>query len=52
MISEDPSHRRWRRALFVFSLLAVAALGALGITVTGAMVRPRVKPRPTVSCGK
>lgn len=45
MIFEDPSHRRWRRALVVFSLLAVAALVALGITVTGVMVRPRV-PNP------
>jgi peptidoglycan-N-acetylglucosamine deacetylase len=45
MIFEDPSFRRWRRALVVFSLLAVAALAALGITVTGVMVRPRV-PNP------
>lgn len=45
MIFEDPSHRRWRRALFVFSLLAVAALAALGITVAGVIVPPRV-PNP------
>jgi cellulose synthase/poly-beta-1,6-N-acetylglucosamine synthase-like glycosyltransferase/spore germination protein YaaH/peptidoglycan/xylan/chitin deacetylase (PgdA/CDA1 family) len=42
MIFEDPSHRRWRRALIVFSLLTVTALLALGITLTSAMVPPQI----------
>ncbi|MFI5306861.1 MAG: glycosyltransferase [Polyangiales bacterium] len=45
MIFEDPSHRRWRRSLFVFALLVVAAAGALGITVTSVVVPPHV-PNP------
>ncbi|HEX4335030.1 MAG TPA: glycosyltransferase [Polyangiaceae bacterium] len=45
MIFEDPSHRRWRRAVIVFSLLSVAAAIALGITVTGRYVAPRI-PNP------
>jgi cellulose synthase/poly-beta-1,6-N-acetylglucosamine synthase-like glycosyltransferase/peptidoglycan/xylan/chitin deacetylase (PgdA/CDA1 family)/spore germination protein YaaH len=45
MIFEDPSHRRWRRALVVFSLLALAALTALGITITAFVVRPS-QPNP------
>src|SRR5882672_6736745 len=45
MIFEDPSHRRWRRALVAFSLLATAALVALGLTVAGTFVAPRV-PNP------
>jgi cellulose synthase/poly-beta-1,6-N-acetylglucosamine synthase-like glycosyltransferase/peptidoglycan/xylan/chitin deacetylase (PgdA/CDA1 family)/spore germination protein YaaH len=45
MIFEDPSHRRWRRALVAFSLLAAAALVALGLTVAGTFVVPRV-PNP------
>ncbi len=48
MIFEDPSHRRWHRALFVFSLLVLAALGALGITITGILVPPSV-PNPLKS---
>src|SRR5262245_2945507 len=42
MIFEDPSHRRWRRAVLVFSLLAVAALTALGLTIASGIVPPRV----------
>jgi cellulose synthase/poly-beta-1,6-N-acetylglucosamine synthase-like glycosyltransferase/peptidoglycan/xylan/chitin deacetylase (PgdA/CDA1 family)/spore germination protein YaaH len=45
MIFEDPSHRRWRRAVAVFSLLAVAALAALALTLTGGFIPPRV-PNP------
>lgn len=45
MIFEDPSHRRWRRALVAFSLLSVAALVALGLTVAGALVTPQI-PNP------
>jgi cellulose synthase/poly-beta-1,6-N-acetylglucosamine synthase-like glycosyltransferase/peptidoglycan/xylan/chitin deacetylase (PgdA/CDA1 family)/spore germination protein YaaH len=45
MIFEDPSKRRWHRALFVFSLLVIAALGALGISVASFIVPPRV-PNP------
>ena len=45
MIFEDPSHRRWRRSLVAFSLLAAAALVALGLTVAGMFVAPRV-PNP------
>jgi cellulose synthase/poly-beta-1,6-N-acetylglucosamine synthase-like glycosyltransferase/peptidoglycan/xylan/chitin deacetylase (PgdA/CDA1 family)/spore germination protein YaaH len=45
MIFEDPSHRRWRRAIAVFSLLAVAALSALAITLTRGFIPPRV-PNP------
>ena len=45
MIFEDPSHRRWRRSLVAFSLLAIAALVALGLSVAGAFVAPRV-PNP------
>src|SRR5438128_778755 len=52
MIFEDPSHRRWRRALAAFSLLAAAAIVALGITLTGAIVPPSIpnpfKSRPEV----
>jgi cellulose synthase/poly-beta-1,6-N-acetylglucosamine synthase-like glycosyltransferase/peptidoglycan/xylan/chitin deacetylase (PgdA/CDA1 family)/spore germination protein YaaH len=45
MIFEDPSHRRWRRAVIVFSLLSATALVALGFTVAGAFVAPRI-PNP------
>jgi cellulose synthase/poly-beta-1,6-N-acetylglucosamine synthase-like glycosyltransferase/peptidoglycan/xylan/chitin deacetylase (PgdA/CDA1 family)/spore germination protein YaaH len=45
MIFEDPSHRRWRRALFAFSLLAATAVAALGLTIAGALVTPRI-PNP------
>jgi cellulose synthase/poly-beta-1,6-N-acetylglucosamine synthase-like glycosyltransferase/peptidoglycan/xylan/chitin deacetylase (PgdA/CDA1 family)/spore germination protein YaaH len=45
MIFEDPSHRRWRNALVVFSLLVVAATAALGITVASVVVPPHV-PNP------
>jgi cellulose synthase/poly-beta-1,6-N-acetylglucosamine synthase-like glycosyltransferase/peptidoglycan/xylan/chitin deacetylase (PgdA/CDA1 family)/spore germination protein YaaH len=46
MIFEDPSKRRWRRALIVFSILVVAAAAALGITITSALVLPHA-PAPT-----
>ncbi|HEX7480645.1 MAG TPA: glycosyltransferase [Polyangiales bacterium] len=46
MIFEDPSKRRWRSALVVFSLLVVAAAGALGITIAGVLVQPR-GPNPS-----
>jgi cellulose synthase/poly-beta-1,6-N-acetylglucosamine synthase-like glycosyltransferase/peptidoglycan/xylan/chitin deacetylase (PgdA/CDA1 family)/spore germination protein YaaH len=49
MIFEDPSKRRWRSALVVFSLLVVAAAGALGITIAGVLVQPR---GPTPSWAK
>ena len=42
MIFEDPSHRRWRRAIAVFALLVVAALTALAFTVAGIIVPPHV----------
>ena len=45
MIFEDPSHRRWRRAVIVFSLLSAAALVALGITLTGRYIAPTI-PNP------
>jgi cellulose synthase/poly-beta-1,6-N-acetylglucosamine synthase-like glycosyltransferase/peptidoglycan/xylan/chitin deacetylase (PgdA/CDA1 family)/spore germination protein YaaH len=45
MIFEDPSRRRWHLALFVFSLLVIAAVGALGITVASVVVPPHV-PNP------
>ncbi len=45
MIFEDPSHRRWRRAIVAFSMLSVAALVAFGITLTSAIVPARV-PNP------
>jgi cellulose synthase/poly-beta-1,6-N-acetylglucosamine synthase-like glycosyltransferase/peptidoglycan/xylan/chitin deacetylase (PgdA/CDA1 family)/spore germination protein YaaH len=45
MIFEDPSHRRWRRAIFVFSLLTLAAVGALGVTLTGVIIPPHI-PNP------
>lgn len=48
MIFEDPSHRRWRRAVAVFSLLAVAAFAALAITLTRGFIPPRV-PNPFAS---
>jgi peptidoglycan-N-acetylglucosamine deacetylase len=46
MIFEDPSKRRWRRALIVFSFLVVAAGVALGITVMSAVYLP-FAPAPT-----
>ena len=46
MIFEDPSKRRWRRALIVFSFLVVAAAIALGITIMSAVVLPHA-PAPT-----
>jgi cellulose synthase/poly-beta-1,6-N-acetylglucosamine synthase-like glycosyltransferase/peptidoglycan/xylan/chitin deacetylase (PgdA/CDA1 family)/spore germination protein YaaH len=46
MIFEDPSKRRWRRALLVFSILVVAASVALGITIMSAIVLPYA-PAPT-----
>src|SRR5690349_17804814 len=46
MIFEDPSKRRWRRALVVFSFLVVAAAVALGITIMSAVVLPHA-PIPT-----
>ncbi|HET8932491.1 MAG TPA: glycosyltransferase, partial [Polyangiales bacterium] len=48
MIFEDPSKRRWRRALIVFSFLVVAAAIALGITIMSAVVLPHA-PAPTWS---
>ncbi|HEX2676687.1 MAG TPA: polysaccharide deacetylase family protein, partial [Polyangiales bacterium] len=45
MIFEDPSHRRWRRALVVFSMLVIAAAVVLGITIAGIIVPPSV-PNP------
>jgi cellulose synthase/poly-beta-1,6-N-acetylglucosamine synthase-like glycosyltransferase/peptidoglycan/xylan/chitin deacetylase (PgdA/CDA1 family)/spore germination protein YaaH len=45
MIFEDPSHRRWHRALFVFALLVIAAATALGITIASVIVPPHV-PNP------
>jgi peptidoglycan-N-acetylglucosamine deacetylase len=45
VIFEDPSHRRWRRAIAVFSLLAVAAFAALAITLTRGFIPPQV-PNP------
>jgi peptidoglycan-N-acetylglucosamine deacetylase len=40
MIFEDPSKRRWRRALIVFSFLVVFAAIALGITIMSAVFVP------------
>jgi hypothetical protein len=38
MIFEDPSRRRWRRAVLVFSLLTVAAAVVLGISIASIVV--------------
>jgi peptidoglycan-N-acetylglucosamine deacetylase len=46
MIFHDPSKRRWRRALLVFSFLVLSAAIALGITVMSAIVLPYA-PAPT-----
>src|SRR4030042_37475 len=45
MIFEDASRRRWRRALVIFSFLALAALVSLALLVTGMLVSPAV-PQP------
>lgn len=45
MIFEDASRRRWRRALVIFSFLALAALVSLALLVTGMLVSPSV-PQP------
>jgi cellulose synthase/poly-beta-1,6-N-acetylglucosamine synthase-like glycosyltransferase/peptidoglycan/xylan/chitin deacetylase (PgdA/CDA1 family)/spore germination protein YaaH len=45
MIFEDPSSRRWRRAVVAFSLLAITAIGALGLTIAGNYVTPQI-PNP------
>ncbi|HTM46324.1 MAG TPA: glycosyltransferase [Polyangiaceae bacterium] len=38
MIFEEPSHRRWRRAVAVFSVLVIVAMIVLGISVAGVLV--------------
>lgn len=48
MIFEDPSSKRWRRAMIVFALLALASLAALGITLTRSFIPPPV-PNPLKS---
>ena len=38
MIFEDPSRRRWRRAVVVLALLLLSAFGTLGLAVAGVLL--------------
>ena len=52
MIFEDPSRRRWRRAVVVMAVLVATALGTLGLAAMGVMVPVRLQDvfqkRPSV----